>query len=50
MPVIIEDNDESDEEESEDDMETDESSEEGSEAPDKAFGGLSDLEGNDMSE
>lgn len=31
-------------------METDESSEEGSEAPDEAFGGLSDLEGNDMSE
>lgn len=50
VPVIVEDNDETDEEESEDDMETDESSEEGSEAPDEAFGGLSDLEGNDMSE
>ncbi|GMN28854.1 hypothetical protein TIFTF001_044282 [Ficus carica] len=50
VPVIVEDNDESDEEESEDDMETDESSEEGSEVPDEAFVGLSELEGNDMSE
>lgn len=50
VPVIIEDKDESDEEVSEDAMETDESSDD-DQAPDEAFGGLGDLEGdNDMSE